>query len=125
MRYEETMKRFLLIILSLLALVCFGACTGEKPPEKQKYTVVVTQNIAEAGSTVGAGEYDENDTVTLVATTSEGYLFLGWYEGETRLSAQSQYTFLLTADRTIEAKWMEEEEDEEDDSEQGWGSGIW
>ncbi len=112
------MKRFLLIILSLLTLFCFGACAEGAPPEG-KYTVVVTKNIEEAGTVTGAGEYDKNELITLTATTNEGYVFEGWFEGETSVSSGQTYVFVLTQNRTITARWSEEVEEGD-----GYG-GIW
>ena len=113
------MKRFWLIILALLAVFCFGACQ-EKPPETSKYVVVVEKNITEAGTVTGAGEYDENQLVTLTATTNEGYVFCGWYEDGYPLGTESTYSFAAMKNRTIEARWEEAEDEDKD-----WGSGIW
>ena len=98
------MKRFWLILLAILAMLCFGACQ-EQPPEKSRYVIAVEKNITEAGTITGAGEYEEDQVVTLVATTNQGYAFLGWYEGTTALSTNVTYTFTASADRAIVAKW--------------------
>ncbi|MBQ9118082.1 MAG: InlB B-repeat-containing protein [Clostridia bacterium] len=104
------MKKLWLWILTLLTALCLVAC-GETPEDgdegggEKSYTVSITQNIAEAGSTMGAGTYTEDTSVTLTATTNVGYTFLGWYDGEELVSSSSEYVFVLSKDVSWEAKW--------------------
>lgn len=50
----------------------------------------------ENGSVSGGGAYSYGESVTLSATPDYGYYFGGWYNGDTLLSTQSDYTFYLT-----------------------------
>ena len=44
--------------------------------------------------------------VTLTATPIDGYKFIGWYEGETLVSADTEYRYTATTDRNIIAKFV-------------------
>ena len=44
--------------------------------------------------------------VTLTATPLDGYKFTGWYEGETLVSADTEYAYTATTDRNIIAKFV-------------------
>ena len=66
------------------------------------YTVTVT---AENGTVTGAGEYEENTEVTLVATANEGYEFVNWTAGETVVSTENPYKFTVTADVALVANF--------------------
>ncbi len=73
------------------------------------YTVTIEKNISEAGSissnkdiVVGVG-----NSVTITATTNSGYTWDGWYNGETKLTDETSYTFTMTeTDVTYTAKWV-------------------
>ena len=67
----------------------------------------VTLNTSGGGGTVsGAGKYDHPSRVTITATTSAGYTWLGWYDGTTKVSENLTYTFTMPAEsKTYTAKW--------------------
>ncbi len=52
----------------------------------------------EGGTVIGAGEYDYGTECTLVATPNEDYSFVKWTKGETVVSTQSSYSFVVTED---------------------------
>ncbi len=63
----------------------------------------------DAGTTGSLSAYKIGDTVVLSAKTNEGYTFLGWYEGETKVSegTSMSYSFTLTeTKRTIIPRWI-------------------
>ena len=70
---------------------------------KTKY--VVTTNHTGEGTTTGDGEYEAGATATVTATAAAGHLFKGWYEGETKVSDAPEYTFTVTSNRTLTAKF--------------------
>ncbi len=70
---------------------------------KIKYTVTVI--TSDKGTVTGDGTFDRGAEVKLIATPSEGYAFDGWYSGETKVSDKADYTFTITEDITLEAKW--------------------
>ncbi|MBQ8428283.1 MAG: hypothetical protein IJX18_03410, partial [Clostridia bacterium] len=75
----------LLSAICALTMVGATACGGGGDPgdpgngpgseQTQKYDVTLRKNIMTAGSLSGGGEYDENSSVTVTATTNSGYTF--------------------------------------------------
>ena len=71
------------------------------------YTVSATSSSSSAGTVSGAGDYNYNSKVTLNASTNNGYTFIGWYKGDTKVSADLIYTFSLgAANENYTAKWI-------------------
>jgi|GEM_PF-1498594 len=75
--------------------------------EYNVYNIVVEKNPAEAGTITGAGNKNHGSNVELVATTNEGYTFLGWFEdGDSEpVSTASTYSFVAMSSRNLTAKW--------------------
>ena len=57
-----------------------------------------------------AGVVPENSSVTLTAVASDGYAFVGWYDGASRVSTDNPYTFVVTGDVNYTAMFEEVEE---------------
>ncbi|MDE5593805.1 MAG: leucine-rich repeat protein [Clostridiales bacterium] len=70
--------------------------------------VIVDRNDTSAGSiSTLNGKYKAGDSVTITATTNNGYTWLGWYNGETEITKNLNYTFDMPADNvTYMAKWI-------------------
>ena len=68
-------------------------------------SVIAERNTESAGIVSGSGDYPYGSEVTLTATTNTGYSFLGWFDGETLLSEEADYTFVVIADLILTAKW--------------------
>lgn len=114
-------KKFSVALVALMGLTLFacGKKTDTKPTDTKptqtdtseivvkKYTVTVVNSIQNAGTIAGAGQIEEGKSTTLKATAADGYTFLGFYDGETRLSAEgaTECTITVTKDVTITAKW--------------------
>lgn len=73
--------------------------------EKSSYTVTTAADPAEGGTTTGAGTYVHGEQVTVKATAQTGYNFCGWYEGETSVSEAEEYTFAVTSNRNLVARF--------------------
>ncbi len=73
--------------------------------EGKPHLITIDRNIEEAGTVSGGGTYPYGTTITLTATTDSRYDFLGWYEGDILLSKNERYSFFVSGDRTILAKW--------------------
>ena len=81
-----------------------GALVVEIENNTYEYTITVSSDGS--GVVAGGGIYNKNAIVTLTAMPNNGYTFEGWYEsGMKIINAGSTYTFIVTASRTLEAKF--------------------
>ena len=73
-----------------------------------KYTITTVNSYSIAGSITNYSnkQFDENASVTLTVTVNTGYVFDGWYNGSTKVSSSSPYTFTITSNMTLTAKWL-------------------
>ena len=72
----------------------------------ETYTVTVT--AGENGTATASAEtVAEGDNVTLTATANTDYKFVGWYNGETKVSEANPYTFAVTSNISYEARFEE------------------
>ncbi len=71
---------------------------------RNSYTVTLNAQDSK-GSVTGGGTFKYGTQVTAIATVNIGYTFDGWYNGQTRVSANLTYTFTPTKDVTLTAKW--------------------
>ena len=70
--------------------------------------VTLTKNISSAGTVRGINETILGQDTTISAVTNSGYTWVGWYDGDTKLTDELSYTFTMTAEnKTYTAKWME------------------
>ncbi len=60
--------------------------------------VRIHTNMEDAGTIPSSKEYKYLDTVTLTATVNTGYVFNGWYIGETKVCDELTYTFTMGKD---------------------------
>ncbi len=72
---------------------------------RDSYTVTTEVSNSKAGSVVEGGTYPYGTEITLTATTNSGYTFLGWYEGETFLTNEKEYSFTVTKNVDIVAMY--------------------
>ncbi|MGN0761337.1 MAG: InlB B-repeat-containing protein, partial [Christensenellales bacterium] len=88
--------------------------TFTMPASSKTYTakwsncpVTLTKNIDEAGSVSGLeGATAVGKSATITATTNNGYTWVGWYDGDTKLTGELSYTFTMPASsKTYTAKW--------------------
>lgn len=83
-----------------------GTVTGEEPAATiDRGKVTITAKAEEGGSASGGGSYDKNAEVTLKALAEPHYQFIGWYDGESKVSEDAIYTFEAENDRTLTAKF--------------------
>ena len=54
---------------------------------------------------IGAGTYDEGETVTLTAVPLSGYEFDGWTEGGSSIGSTNPLVFTASTDRTVVANF--------------------
>ena len=72
-----------------------------------EYTVSVSANPAAGGTVSGGGTYNHGATANLTATVSPGYTFEGWYEGNNQVTLNTSYSFTVTSDCTLEARYTQ------------------
>ena len=96
------MKKLLLFtVMSLLAL--FLVSCGAEPPATTTYTVTFD---SDGGSTVNSVTVNSGETVAAPADPTKEYsTFDGWYQGEKKYN----FTFPVTSDITLTAKWERNE----------------
>lgn len=73
-----------------------------------KYEVILYPVPVEGGSVNGAGIYDKDTSITITATSSEGYDFSHWSEGQSYISNEPTYTFTVTRDRILTANFVQQ-----------------
>ena len=73
--------------------------------EKKTYTVTTAADPETGGETEGAGSYEHGTEVTVKATSNPGYAFNGWWENGKKVSEDAEYTFTITANRNLTAKF--------------------
>ena len=73
--------------------------------ELNSYTIAATANPTAGGAVSGAGTYNHFENVTLTATVSNGYDFIGWYRGNDQVATSLEYSFEATEDVTLEARF--------------------
>ena len=86
--------------------------TFNMPTEDLIYTakwcrINVSINDRSAGEVIEpAGGYILGEEVTISTIGNEGYTFIGWFEGDTLLTEDAEFTFVVgNTDRNIVAKW--------------------
>lgn len=72
-----------------------------------RYTISVVASPSAGGSVSGGGQYWQDDSVTVRASTASGYSFSGWYRGETLVSSNTTYSFTATESVYLIAKFAE------------------
>ncbi len=71
-----------------------------------QYTVALNKDVSNGGKVSGANDYDYNSEVIITASTNNGYVFTGWYDGEELLTEELSYTFQMPAENvSYTAKW--------------------
>ena len=73
---------------------------------ERAHKVTISVEATTGGNISGAGAYITGNTATLTATPNDNYAFLGWYDEEgLLLSEDLNYTFSVTTDLTLYAKF--------------------
>jgi hypothetical protein len=74
-------------------------------PPAPSYTITTESFPTEGGTTSGGGVYDENESVTVIATPGPSYTFSAWTQNGAIVSTSAVYTFPATSTRTITANF--------------------
>ena len=82
-------------------------------PEKPVAEFTITAEAGVGGSATGTETVKEGESVTLTAAADEGYEFIGWYDGETKVSDANKFVVEnVSADKTYTAKFEKVETEE-------------
>lgn len=71
------------------------------------YVVTVVSEDTTKGTVSGGGQYENGTQATVTASPTSGYKLSGWYEGETQVSTDNSYTFTVSGNRTLTARFVE------------------
>ena len=74
----------------------------------QTYNITTIASPTNGGSVSGGGTYQHNASVKLTAKPNIGWTFDGWYEDSVSVNINAIYTFAITTDRTLEARFIQE-----------------
>lgn len=94
----------------VVSMLCFSVfAVSCKKPQTPSYTVSYSVENPAYGSAVGTcssgTKVKKGNEITLTATANTGYSFNGWYEGQELVSNQSVYTFNVSKDVNLVAKF--------------------
>ena len=70
-----------------------------------EYDVTLTADSEAGGTVSGDGTFEENTSVTVSAKANDDYKFDGWYSGDEKVSEDAEYTFTLTQDTDLTARF--------------------
>ena len=70
-----------------------------------QYTIVVSSEPIDGGTTSGGGIYLEDAEVKLIATAASGYKFVNWTENDEEVSTDETFIFTASEDRTLVANF--------------------
>ena len=70
------------------------------------FTITTSAAPPYAGTTTGDGAYPVGSNATVVAIADTGYGFVNWTENGAQVSDTPEYTFTVTADRTLVANFV-------------------
>ena len=72
------------------------------------YTITVSANPSNSGTTSGGGTYNHGQSCTVIATSADGYTFMNWTENGTVVSTDANYTFVVTSNCSLVANFEEQ-----------------
>lgn len=75
---------------------------------KASYTIVTKSAPVAGGTTSGDGSYVFGKNVTVKAVANAGYVFESWLEGSTVVSTNKNYSFSVSGNRTLKAKFKKD-----------------
>lgn len=74
-----------------------------------QYTITTSSNPTHGGNTSGGGTYNSSQGVTVVAAPNPGWSFVNWTEGGIEESTNPNYTFTVTANRSLVANFTQQQ----------------
>ncbi len=84
--------------------------TAKWNPKLNRFTLA-SEDESKGKASLVSGEGYSGESIQVSAAPEEGYLFRGWYAGETLVSEEASYSFLMpTQDYSLEARFWTNEE---------------
>ena len=74
-------------------------------PGPDIYYITVLPSSVSGGTVTGGGTYQQGQSCTVSATANAGYSFTNWIENGNVVSTNASYTFTVTGNRTLVAKF--------------------
>jgi len=71
-----------------------------------QYTITTSTNPTNGGTASGGGTFTLNQSCTVKATALTGYIFVDWTENTNIVSTDTNYTFNVTANRSLVANFF-------------------
>ncbi len=71
----------------------------------QNYSISVSADPSNGGTVMGGGTYLQGQTCSLIASANDGFVFNYWEENGSQVSLEETYTFTVTHNRTLLAKF--------------------
>jgi uncharacterized repeat protein (TIGR02543 family) len=72
-----------------------------------QYTVTLSKDPAGAPTPTGGGTATYSSQLSLTAGSNACYTFDGWYDGGSKISSSNSYTYTVTKNVTLIAKWTQ------------------
>lgn len=74
-------------------------------PAEQQWTVATASSPSAGGTTSGGGAFSNGASVTVSAAANPRYIFKRWLVGTTNVSSSANYTFTVSGNRSLTAKF--------------------
>ena len=72
---------------------------------RKNFTITLWEDTPDGGSTAGGGTFPADTIITVTATVKPNYVFAGWFEYGVRVWDSAVYTFPVTRNRDLYAKF--------------------
>jgi uncharacterized repeat protein (TIGR02543 family) len=110
MKTKKLLTIFASLFIALLVLITckkddFKELVGLCPQPKIEFTVALSSNPVDGGTTIGNGTFPKDTLVTVAATPNAGFTFTNWTDGATVASTSSTYTFTLDTNKIFVANF--------------------
>ena len=78
---------------------------GQEWTPPRNISVTTTADPAQGGRVTSGSLYHMNERTSIIATPNTGWEFVGWFEGNTRISTNRQLQLTVTQDRNLAARF--------------------
>ncbi|WP_422485344.1 GLUG motif-containing protein [Gudongella sp. DL1XJH-153] len=84
-----------------------SSSTEPSTPSVSKYSLTLNVAPTGAGTTRGAGSYEEGTKITITATANGGYEFVEWKDGENQITTSSALSYTTTSENKTFTAYFE------------------